>query len=212
MSAVAPSPNTPLVPGPGQRESQSLAGFKYAKYINSHSSDKYARRECGPTLKRSERKERRPSDISRVGELEKRSFMYSRAPIPFSSDSTARLAPATVDLSCTEREREKSVTLERFHFISLSRIRDKHTQMNRNSCSSVCVEVSYYLSRYLAVQGCDIEDDASLGIRELVNMVLVLDVSCLYDTFSNVTLCWTAGRPLMASYLGCVCVCVCVCL
>ena len=144
MSAVAPSPNTPLEPGPGQRERVRvwlvliIIYAKYNRYINSHNSDKYARRECGPTLKRSERKERRPSDISRVGELEKRSFMYSRAPIPFSSDSTARLAPATVDLSCTERVREKIVTLERFHFISLSRIIDKHTQTNRNSCSSVC--------------------------------------------------------------------------
>lgn len=51
------------------------------------------------TLSRSERKESSSSDISSVGEFEKRSFIYSKAPIAFSSDLTASLAPSTVERS-----------------------------------------------------------------------------------------------------------------
>ena len=65
--------------------------------------------------------------MSRVGEFEKRSFMYSRAPIPFSSDATARLAPATVERSCQKQ----------LYNTSLIKLPRGYISMSLTSCAAI---------------------------------------------------------------------------
>ena len=83
--------------------------------------------------------------MSRVGEFEKRSFMYSRAPIPFSSDAIARLAPATVERSCQKQ----------LYITSLIKLALEDTNIN----------VTYFLCGHLTVESCYIEDNTGLQFR-----------------------------------------------
>ena len=84
--------------------------------------------------------------MSRVGEFEKRSFMYSRAPIPFSSDATARLAPATVERSCQK---------QLYKYISGKTGTRGYQYIN----------VTYFLCGHLTVESCYIEDNTGLQFR-----------------------------------------------